>query len=161
MTMANVLGMAMALLLSAGGSLYAQEITVSAYIQLNSGKANQGVVWIAMKNESPRPLIACREATVTSFVPIDPTQPAFGDSKVDPGCGTEGFDPWWILKPGESRTESYGIDRSPDPDVAMFVAVDLLVKTRPDADPESVHAESKRTVKEALDAWIVMWGRPR
>jgi hypothetical protein len=128
------------------------EASLSAFMTSDKTHAGRQTLWIAVKNTTARPAMFCRRGVEYTLVSFDPARPSHGVSKDDPGCGTDGFDPWWLLLPGETRLDSLQLDAPADLTAAMRVGVDLLVRTGLREMPRPITLSWSGSVSAALEA---------
>jgi hypothetical protein len=84
-------------------------------------------LWLKITNDSPRAQILCRSSWGYSWISDDPQEPSPGEAKASlHGCGDDDHDPLWLLLPGESRFDSYGLMEAGAPTAALEVYVDVM-----------------------------------
>lgn len=83
-------------------------------------------LWMKITNTGQGARIMCRQSWGYSWVSDDPRQPspgeAFGNTH---GCGDDEHDPFWLLLPGQSRFDSYGLAASGGQAAALEVHVEV------------------------------------
>lgn len=114
-----------------------------------TGDGTQTTLWIGIKNRSDKTARVCSRGVDVVASSVEVAGASFATGEILPGCGTKGFDPWWLLLPGESRIDSIALEEMPLDSMSIHVSAHLLLTTSRTDAPVPVLASWEGTAKSA------------
>lgn len=148
-----VVGCVLAFTLVQAPAIYAQkpQLELQVLFLVNPVSAEPARLWMAIKNIGQVPRVLCRSRWSYSWISDDPTVEAFINAKASlHGCGDDDHDPMWILLPGETRFDSFGVKAPPEEKVRLRVSIDIEMRDVDSGSSTETTLEWHGLVREAV-----------
>jgi hypothetical protein len=114
------------------------EFSLRVMVVESSATKDNARLWLAIKNQTTAAYAFCSKSWGYSYKDTDPNGPIVANEETNiHGCGDPEQGDMWLLLPGESRFDSYGLDKRVGQRGEFDVSMEL-VATRLGARPMTV-----------------------